>query len=606
MRQSKGMAGRASKRRLRDGPPSAEPGVGAQHAAPLPSKGGAARSRVTSALIGAALALAFALRMWGLGWGLPNKLHYFSYHPDETANLWACTPELGGLDLPNGQLLPHFYNYGTFYLYLSNFAISASRTVGIGGPVMDANGDLRPRNLAATYYAARLVTALMGTATVWVVFAIGGLLWGPTAGILAALSLALFPLHAQHSHFFTVDAPMTLLLCLALLFACRTQQGIYSERRGAVYVAIAAGLAAATKYIGGMALLALVVALVARRRAAAARTARLAAAPGLPGTLALALAITAVTYLAACPGTVLEWPLFLHHVKSMFINMRGTPDIQFINVGPGWLYIIQRNLSVGLGPVMLLLALAGLGYAAWRREPGDAVLASFGVPYYLLMAVASSLYARYDVPLLPLLALWIGRLLADGVRRVRVAHLALRAAAIALIAAAFAFTLAHSVTILLPMGRTDPRDQAGRWLARNAPMPTRIGFATKPWFWTPPITPMFPFPAAGPFRAFASEQEMERYVFNLRQPFDAKLLAASRPAVVVMSEFEYADRLRLKNPAAAAYFEVLRRDYAKPIIFRAAHPLLGPRSIDGLPTQGLPHDMLYPSPAILIYRRADL
>jgi len=41
----------------------------------------------------------------------------------------------------------------------------------------------------------------------------------------------------------------------------------------------------------------------------------------------------------------------------------------------------------------------------------------------------------------------------------------------------------------------------------------------------------------------------------------------------------------------------------EPILFKSAHPFLRARFIDGLPTQDLPHDMGYPSPAILIYTR---
>src|SRR5207244_2053518 len=31
--------------------------------------------------------LALALRLWGIGWSLPNQEHLFSYHPDEGVNL---------------------------------------------------------------------------------------------------------------------------------------------------------------------------------------------------------------------------------------------------------------------------------------------------------------------------------------------------------------------------------------------------------------------------------------------------------------------------------------------------------------------------------------
>src|ERR1041385_35966 len=33
------------------------------------------------------IALALALRLWGITWGLPDQRHLFSYHPDEGVNL---------------------------------------------------------------------------------------------------------------------------------------------------------------------------------------------------------------------------------------------------------------------------------------------------------------------------------------------------------------------------------------------------------------------------------------------------------------------------------------------------------------------------------------
>ena len=65
----------------------------------------------------------------------------------------------------------------------------------------------------------------MGVGTVWAVYAIGVRLWGRRAGLLAALTLAVMPLHAQHSHFLTVDVPATFWGMLSLLWAVRLANG---------------------------------------------------------------------------------------------------------------------------------------------------------------------------------------------------------------------------------------------------------------------------------------------------------------------------------------------------------------------------------------------
>ncbi len=102
----------------------------------------------------------------------------------------------------------------------------------------------------------------MGVGTVWAVYAIGRRLWGRRAGLLAALTLAIMPLHAQHSHFLTVDVPATFWGVLSLLWAVRLATGDPKPLRAALLAGVFAGLAAATKYNMALAILPLMVACV--------------------------------------------------------------------------------------------------------------------------------------------------------------------------------------------------------------------------------------------------------------------------------------------------------------------------------------------------------
>src|SRR5579871_1037612 len=65
-------------------------------------------------LLALALILGLALRLWGIGWGLPDARHPLAtYHPDEWINLNAAEP----VDIPHGKFDIGFYNYGTLYFY---------------------------------------------------------------------------------------------------------------------------------------------------------------------------------------------------------------------------------------------------------------------------------------------------------------------------------------------------------------------------------------------------------------------------------------------------------------------------------------------------------
>jgi len=67
------------------------------------------------------------------------------------------------------------------------------------------------------YVAGRLLTALLGTATVAATARLAARLDGPRAGLIAAAFLAVLPLHVLNSHYVKHDVPVTLLIVLAYL-----------------------------------------------------------------------------------------------------------------------------------------------------------------------------------------------------------------------------------------------------------------------------------------------------------------------------------------------------------------------------------------------------
>ena len=157
------------------------------------------------------LLLAAALRLWGLRWGLPDATHLFSYHPDEFHSL------RGILSLSQGDLNPHFFNYGSLYLYL----VSAACVVAHGGLVAGLDVATLPEAIRAFTLDARIVSALAGIATVYVVGLIGTRIASRAAGLVAALALAVMPLHVLNCHYGTVDVTQALFIALCAYFSVR-------------------------------------------------------------------------------------------------------------------------------------------------------------------------------------------------------------------------------------------------------------------------------------------------------------------------------------------------------------------------------------------------
>ena len=594
------------------------------------------------------LLLALALRVWGLTWGLPSSTHYFSYHPDESVVLETASITMNPLA---GHLLPHFYNYGSLQLYLVSFANTLAALFGAA--------DIVPKDFAVwypqwakMYLVGRLLTVGMGVGTVWAVYAIGCRLWGRRAGLLSALTLAIIPLHAQHSHFLTVDVPATFWGTLALLWAVRLATGDPKPLRAALLAGLFAGLATATKYNMALAILPLLTACVLRGpeeplpardsppspvREGQKSKAKGAASSGssltggstrseeraqgewgssgwVPqaGFLSIGLLAFVFAFFAACPGAILENAKFLEGLRFESIHVQNANDPTFRDTGSGFVYHIARNLDAGLGHPLLVLALVSVGYAIYRRERGDSLLAAFALPYYVLISLAAVRYARYTIPLLPILALWVGRILTDWSRLPRPL---LQKATIAIGAAVLLLTFIWCFRLVGFMAEQDMRDWAYRWMnspiwlsksiqvSKPAALPT-VGFAAQPWFGTPPLSPYFPTPHPGGWREATPPDIMRRIVYDGKD-WDTDLLTAKKPDIVVLSEFDYMDVLRLKDPAALRYFAVLTRDYKRSFVLVDNNSALSTqyRLVEGMPTRGWPHDMLYTNPIITFYRR---
>ena len=107
------------------------------------------------------------------------------------------------------------------------------------------------------------------------------------------------------------------------------------------------------------------------------------------------------------------------------------------------------------------MSLCSIAYALRRRERGDGLLAAFALPYYVLIGLVVVRYARYTIPLLPILALWTGRLLAD---LSRLPHPVWRRVSLGAGAAILAFTLVDAAWLVKAMAEPDPRDRALAWL----------------------------------------------------------------------------------------------------------------------------------------------
>jgi hypothetical protein len=524
---------------------------------------------------------AFVLRTWGIAWGLPDQYRAWSFHPDESQVLVAALD----LDLFAARLDSGFYNYGQGYLLLVGTLAHLLERVGLIGTIL---ADMPPP--PGTLLLARLVTAVLGTISCVLIQKTGSRLHSPTAGWVAALIWAVSPLGAQHAHFATVDVPAAAAVCLALYFTSCWQ----GERKAVWLTAagMAAGFAGAVKYNAGLVVLSPMLAGILPRPR------RLASLIGL-------CIGTAVGFLLGCPGALVNTKRFREDLLFEATHMGAGSENLFLGTAPGWAHHALVNLPWALGPILAICTPLALAVVVRRRSPADALLAAFAIPYFLLIGSAQVKFARYLLPLLPALCLWIGFWAAEArdlqnQRRGRFIGGTLRAGI------AMAFLL--SISLVSVFSQTDPRDRAAQFL-RSAGT-NRVAFARRPWYWSPPLAPGLAHfsPAAGWQAALRWTGTPSLAAPGLEDEWSLDFLDASSADTLVISEFEAEDSLRLQEARVVEYMAGLDSRFARKTIF-SSPPAIGPivfvKTLErsGLPVQVLPHDMTYANPVTVVWQK---
>ena len=342
--------------------------------------------------IAAILVVAAALRFFGLEAGIP-----YAVGVDEPQILNRAV-----IMMKTGDFNPHFYDYPTLYIYLQ---LIVAITRFILGAMAGEWHSLAQVSTADFFLWGRAVTAAIGTATVLLVYLIG-LRWGTRPALLGAGLMAVMPLHVRESHFVLTDVPLTFFVTLAFLAALRAHERPHP--RAFALAGAAAGLAAATKYPGA---LAVVLPLAA-----------VWMSPGLQPSRLVCAVITAaaalLSFLIAAPYTVLDLPGFLNGYARLASAYTGGPPPE-----PGWVIYLKHLRNSVQWPAFLLM-LGGVVFAVLRalRGPGRvrwALAVIFPLLYFWTIAQQSLIFGRYLLPVLPFACILTATAVVSGVSLLR-------------------------------------------------------------------------------------------------------------------------------------------------------------------------------------------
>jgi 4-amino-4-deoxy-L-arabinose transferase-like glycosyltransferase len=414
--------------------------------------------------VGAVVLLAFGLRAWAVRWGLP-----YVDHPDEPNPVTYALRML-----QTGDLNPHFFQKPSLYVYLllPVFALHYrwGRVTGLYPPLDQLPLTTHLFTTVPGFFVwGRLVTVVVGSLTVLVVYLLGKRLWSRTAGLVAALWLAVLPFHMRHSQYVTTDVPSALWVLLT--FGAAAALLDTGRWRWYLLAGLCAGLAASTKYNAGVVALPIVVAHGLHwQRQTLRQVGRLIAA----GAAAL------VGFVLGTPYALLAWPEFWAGLVRQVDHYAGGAHGDYVgawNVGGYVDFFWHEGLGVVGGAAVLL----GVGVLLWQRRRLGLLWLSFALPYLGLLLAQPSHFMRNLMPLLVLCALPVGVAgAAAGVwlawHRSRVRPLTV---AVVLLVVLLSPLLA-SARYTLRLHRGDTRVAALRWIEANIPPGTQIAAELKP------------------------------------------------------------------------------------------------------------------------------
>ena len=298
--------------------------------------------------------------------------------------------------LAQGKQTPLLYPKGSYYPHLYHYVLGAAFVPAalLGSPYPAAGTDVD-----AYTRIARIITAILGTATILVVYYIGKEIQDKKLGLLAALLFAFLPLHVKYSHYTHVDIPLTLTTSLALFAALRVRAT--GALKWYIVTGVLTGLSGAIHYTGfviGIALLFAHAMHNIRSR-----------------NIIVGLLVIPLSFAICTPYTLIKWKesSTIYHQ----LQLRGAagdlgytrPDFLWplYTVSPDWgLPFTLSGVWWEFHPALVVLAALGVLFAILKRNWNMLVLISGTlVVMYIAIIGRLPLYAiKRLLPLAPLLA----------------------------------------------------------------------------------------------------------------------------------------------------------------------------------------------------------
>ena len=533
---------------------------------------------------------ALFLRLIGVSWGLPNDVRNYSLHPDEQVNL------LYARQIIPSQLhfIPGNYSYGTLYLTL--LRIVSDIVTGLSGGI-DAAGNISSGALSQIHLAGRLLNCFFGAGLVALTFGIGRRVLSSTGAYVATGIVAVAPALLVHSRFQTVDMLATMLAVASIYASVRLIEPEAPIMKWTILAGLFAGMSAGTKYVGLVAIFALLPALLSLKK---------------PGYFGIGLLVAIAAFVITTPGCLFDQKNFIDGFLFELNHSKEGHGVVFRATSPAWIFHIG-NLSSGSSILTVLLGLVGLVLAVVKKSTWAVILGVFFLIYYVAVSGGQIKFMRYVLPLIPILALGVGytiqRIQDMGKEKLAIAL------GILVVGGIDMGGLVRGGGVTAQMMLPDPRDVVGRWLKDQGDI--SVGLVNDPWFWSPSIQP-----DADVTRMVGQRNLLElwstwqkprlaRYLPPNpadRFEWDARLVTDMKPEFISFTSIEYAPFKRMSEESNPNDLDKLYGsrflEFKKAL--EANYDPIDPVHVNDPKHQDMVEDMEYVRPNVLIWQRKKI
>lgn len=337
--------------------------------------------------------VSFALlrRLWIIGYALP-----VIYNVDESFCV-STSVRLGGGDLnPHIFMWPHFFFYLLFGLY--GFFFIFGHAFGVFES-LDQFKYLYFNDPSYFYFIGRAASAIVGAASVLILYFLAKRYRGKEVGLIGAAFLAISTFHSEYSRIALPEVTMTFFVLCTVYNAYR----IYEEGklRNYVWAGLFLGLAVSTKYNAFLVFLTIVFAhiffvwerfgfkLVHRNF----------------GRLFLTGIVSLCTFFLGTPFAILDYKTFLKDIS--FTTSASSPNVLY-NSFTAAVLDYTRILFFPEGWINQLnfigvLVIAGVVYTLIQPKKRDIIILIFPILHFLFFTEKTSgdPRARYLIPMLP-------------------------------------------------------------------------------------------------------------------------------------------------------------------------------------------------------------